>query len=382
MKNKKIPGITAFFLICIMILSMFTGCMEEEQKSTSETKKIHTEIPMDKPSILPDWNDGEYHGYHATIQKLEYLNSKYLDLVDIFSIGKSVQKREIYCIKITNEKNNKEKLSCLIDGCIHGNEWEAGEACLYLSEYLLINFDDNKTINNILNTSEIYIVPLLNPDGRQENTRWNYDKIDLNRNFDVDFGRLRGSSIRLGKILKFIKIPYFYIPFYGEIYNCGRKPFSEPESQAMRDLMKTLEKDDFSFYVNCHTAMHNIITPWGVFKPPFEMKDCEKDLFDYVKKWVDSNTEYEGDPISYYACGAVTDWCFKEFRIPSFTFEILTIDYEPWIHHGKHDNLVHWMKTTIPVFMYFLVNIENLHNWNIPDIQPVLPDGIPPDPLK
>ena len=49
---------------------------------------------------------------------------------------------------------------------------------------------------------------------------------------------------------------------------------------------------------------------------------------------------------------------------------------------GKHDHLVHWMKTTLPVFMYLLVNIDNLREWKTPDIQPSLPEGVPPQPLK
>ena len=49
---------------------------------------------------------------------------------------------------------------------------------------------------------------------------------------------------------------------------------------------------------------------------------------------------------------------------------------------AKHDSLVHWMKTTLPVFMYLLVNIDNLHNWKTPDMQPPLPEGVPPPPLQ
>jgi hypothetical protein len=40
------------------------------------------------------------------------------------------------------------------------------------------------------------------------------------------------------------------------------------------------------------------------------------------------------------------------------------------------------MNTTLPVFMYLLVNIDNLHNWETPDIQPPLPEGVPPEPLQ
>ena len=143
---------------------------------------------------------------------------KYPDLVNVFSIGKSVLGKDIWCIRITNEKNTKPKSSCLIDGCIHGEEWEAGEACLYLAEYLLINFDANETITHILNSSEVYIVPLVNPDGRQNNgEKWedkhgNDNSVDLNRNFDIYFGKLRGHCVRLGKLFGRIKIPIIKIP--------------------------------------------------------------------------------------------------------------------------------------------------------------------------
>ena len=101
---------------------------------------------MNQPSILPDWKDGKYHDYYATTDFFHDLLTKYPNIVNVFSIGKSVLGKELWCIRITNEKIKKEKLSCLIDGCIHGCEWEAGEACLYLSEYLVTNFDRNETI--------------------------------------------------------------------------------------------------------------------------------------------------------------------------------------------------------------------------------------------
>jgi len=385
------------FLIFILFSVSFTGCIQREQ-DLKETEEISSEIELDKPSFLPDWKDGEYHDYYGTMEMLNEFNDKYPNLVYVFSIGKSVLGKDIWCIRLTNEKSNDIKSSCLIDGCIHGCEWEAGEACLYLAEYLLINFKANETITHILNSSEIYIIPLVNPDGRQENVRWNDNGIDLNRNFDVDFGRLRGHSIRLGKLFGRIKIPYIEIgkilgffnielPFWGVFTNCGRHPFSEPESQAIKNLMDQIRFDDFSFYVNCHTAAHSVLIPWKVYKPPFKMTEQEKIFFQHVLNWVEENTEYESMSVliykgrRHYASGTAQDWFYKEYRIPSFNFEILSQDYEMWMGQGKHDNLVHWMKTTLPFFMYLLVNIDNLYQWRTPDIQPLLPKGVPPDPL-
>jgi len=386
--DKKLSYLKVLFLSGILLTVMFTGCVEEEQKSDEEL--FTPEVELDQPSILPDWNDGEYHDYYGTIELLNDFNDKFPDLVDVFSIGKSVLGKDIWCIGITNENSDEIKSSCLIDGCIHGSEWEAGEACLYLAEYLLVNFGSNLTVTDILNNSEVYIVPLLNPDGRQENVRWNDNGIDLNRNFDIDFGRLRGRVLRIGKILGFIKIPYIDFPRQGTYTNCGRRAFSEPESQAIRDLMNEIRYQDYSFYINCHTAAHCIWGPWVAFKPPFEMTQHGKNIINHVNDWVAENTEYESSKSCedivyegkvYYMSGCIMDWVFKEYHIPSFTFELLSEEYEMLMGEGKHDNLVHWMKTTLPLFMYMLENIDNLRQWKTPDIQPSLPEGVPPQPL-
>ena len=221
---------------------------------------------------------------------------------------------------------------------------------------------------------------------------------NLNRNFDIDFGRIRGGAIPLGKLFGRIKIPT--IPFNWSreftllhklfpsfplwFENCGRHPFSEPETQAIRDLMRELEHNDFSFYINCHTAGFMFFSPWDAFKPPFEIPKQEQYIYDYITEWIAKNTKYKKgeNKGNSYCCGSAPDWCFKEFRIPSFAVDFLPLDYDPGDGGGKHDNLVHWMKTTLPVFMYLLVNIDNLSQWRTPDIQPSLPEGVPPPPLK
>ncbi len=396
--RKKISSIALFFIIAV-ICSTLTGCLEEQHLTPSETREHNSEISKAIPCILPDWKDGDYHDYEATTALLYAFTDKYPELVLLTSIGKSVQGKDIWCIRVTNEHNHDTKSSCVIDGCIHGCEWEAGEACLYLAEYLLLNYGRNTTISSLLNTSEIYIIPLVNPDGRNSDSRFNDNGIDLNRNFDVDFGRLRGHSIRLGKLFGRIKIPYIELgrvlrrfnidlPFWGTFSNCGRYPFSEPESQAVKHLIERIGFNDISFYLNCHTAAHGLCQPWMVFKPPFEMTEQETDLFDHVLNWVEENSEYEAlSALTYkgkkvYLSGSAQDWVYKECRVPSFSFEILSEDYEMYMGQGTHDNLVHWMQTTLPVFMYMLLNMDYLRQWKPPAIQPSLPAGIPPDPLK
>jgi carboxypeptidase T len=386
--DNKLSYLKVISLNCILLVSLFVGCIEQEQKS-GDMKETTPEVQLDQLSVLPDWVDGGYHDYYGTMQTLNDFNDKFPDLVDVFSIGESVLGKDIWCIRITNEKNNCDKYSCLIDGCIHGNEWEAGEACLYLADFLFINFGKNETVTNILNTSNVYIVPLLNPDGRDADERWNNNGIDLNRNFDVHFGRLRSGNYPLGKLFGFIKIPMIRHPLrknkvLGEIStNCGRRAFSEPETQAIRDLMESLDR--YSFYVNCHTAVHVFAAQGDItYKPEFAVTNHERKITNTAVDWVTDNTEYygiRGEEFKHTGIGCASDWVYSEFGIASFCFEMLSQDYEPWYGHGRHDGLVHWMKTTLPVFIYLLANIENLHDWKTPDIKPSLPVGVPPIPL-
>jgi len=381
MKLKNKYCIIAIILVIIILFSVIISSINFDNKKEKKYNKTKKEKTFDKPCFLPDWKDGEYHDYKATTEKINFFNDKYPDLVEIKSIGRSVLEKNIWSICLTNEKNTDTKYSCLIDGCIHGCEFEAGEACLYLAEYLLINYDTNNTIKNFFNQSKINIIPLLNPDGRDSDSRFNDNGIDLCRNFDVDFGRLRGSAIRLGKILGFIKIPIIRIPFLGYVNNCGKRPLSEPETKALDKMMNDLKDEKFSFYLNCHTAVHNFFGPWSAYKPPFEIPNEKKEIFKTVGNWVEKNTEYENVELSYCASGTAVDWCFYKYDVPSFVFEILSKDYEPWLGGGKHDNLVHWMKTTLPVYIYLIENIESLYNWETPQIEPIMPDGIPPKQL-
>ena len=115
--NKKISYLITLFLCCILLVATFSGCIKEEQKP-GEGELSVPEVKLDQPLILPDWKDGEYHDYYGTMDLIQEFQIKYPDLVNVFSIGKSVLGKDIWCIRITNENNTKTKSSCLIDGCI------------------------------------------------------------------------------------------------------------------------------------------------------------------------------------------------------------------------------------------------------------------------
>jgi hypothetical protein len=78
--DKKSSQIIALFLFCILFTVIFSGCINEEQKSEESKEASQPATQLDQPSILPDWKDGEYHDYYGTMELLNDFNGKYPDV--------------------------------------------------------------------------------------------------------------------------------------------------------------------------------------------------------------------------------------------------------------------------------------------------------------
>ena len=90
---------------------------------------------------------------------------KQYDFLKYFSIGKSVLNNEIYCVKFGN--GNKQ---IMYSAGIHANEYITSILLIKFIEDLSIAYKNNSkiydySIQDLYNTSSIYIIPMLNPDG-------------------------------------------------------------------------------------------------------------------------------------------------------------------------------------------------------------------------
>ncbi len=99
--NEKISYFRAIFICCIFILVTYSGCIEQEQQSEELKDTLIPKAQLDQPSVLPDWNDGDYHDYSGTMEMLNGFNDRYPELVNVISIGKSVLGYDIWCIRLT-----------------------------------------------------------------------------------------------------------------------------------------------------------------------------------------------------------------------------------------------------------------------------------------
>jgi len=274
-----------------------------------------------------DYN-GAYHSYYETKDILSELQGKYPQQAKVFSIGKSVENRDINIIQISNfetkvgnvyDADKTDKKNIFIVGCHHAREWISVEIPLLFAKFLL-EHQENDSIKKALNGANIYILPILNPDGLEfsihnyrywrKNRKYNGNFIwgvDLNRNYGYMWGiDNEGSS-----------------PFVNsEVYR-GIEPFSEPETKALRQFLLDNPPNGTISY---HNYSQLILMPWGYkYERPESYAELKKIASEMSNRIYEVNGRvynYGGAEALYLVNGELNDWIYGTFKIPAFTIEL------------------------------------------------------------
>jgi hypothetical protein len=148
----------------ILIISVFTYFATHAQQKEMGLRAMGT---PHNPKVKATWN--HYNDYAMITDLCKQLANTHPNLVKLGSIGKSVQGKEIWVMTITDSKtgNADDKPAFYIDGNIHSNELQGTEVALYTAWYLAENFENVKFIKELLQEKTLYIVPTINPDGRE-----------------------------------------------------------------------------------------------------------------------------------------------------------------------------------------------------------------------
>jgi hypothetical protein len=179
-----------------------------EEFSWLSTMHFSPQVVSDEIAMAKGWKyspafERDFHTYSQMAAALQSIADTYPDITSLYDLGNSVQGRSLKALKITDnpdvEENEAEVRIC---GLHHGNEYMSAELPLNLAYHLVQNYSVDPDITELVNNREIWIIPMVNPDGREAGTRTNAHGVDLNRNY----GYMPESSI----------------------------PYSEPETQAMR----------------------------------------------------------------------------------------------------------------------------------------------------
>ncbi|MBU0758138.1 MAG: hypothetical protein KKF44_08775 [Nanoarchaeota archaeon] len=214
--------------------------------------------------------DGYYYHTYDSVQELMsiYDESKYVQKSEI---GYSNEGRNIYLVKLSDfsvPSENKKKI--LLVGGTHAREIMSVEVPLYFIEYFICHSGD-EDLMQLLKEYEIWVVPMLNPDGhvRVENGEifWRKnvkdtngdgviwqdqdteqgDGVDLNRNFGYQWGIDDvGSS-----------------PDSMDSCYRGVAAFSEPETQAIQSITSRESGNEFLLVLSYHSYGNFILYPWS-----------------------------------------------------------------------------------------------------------------------
>jgi len=271
--------------------------------------------------------DAVYHNYKETVDELKALAAANPAETSLFSIGKSIEGRDIWCLRINPSEKGETpsaRPAAFFMGNHHAREHLSNEVALGLAAHLLARKSDPE-IRKYLETLDIFIAPMTNPDGAEydiqtgkyrwhrKNTRVNPDKtigVDLNRNYDSLWCQAGASH-------------YPNADTY-----CGPYAFSEPETQTIRKFVEA--RSNIKTLMSYHSYSSLLLYPWAGKDVPVENAKDRK-VFEAMAKGMTAFTGYKPEQSSdlYVATGDTTDWAYAAHGIFSFTTELEGTTFYP-----------------------------------------------------
>jgi len=125
-----------------------------------------------------------YRPYTDVESFLATAEAQYPALCRRVNLGQTLQGRTLWALCVSKDVNlqSDEPEVCFIS-TMHGDEPVGTENLLNLITLLTTQYNIDSRVTNIVNNVELWIVPVMNPDGYMASTRGNSNGIDLNRNF-------------------------------------------------------------------------------------------------------------------------------------------------------------------------------------------------------
>lgn len=263
--------------------------------------------------------------YEIMERDIQGLKARY-PFIEVGTIGKSVLGRNLYYIRL-----GRGPVEVFYNGSHHAIEW--------ITTPLLMKFIENFSnaystgtsirgynVRDIWNSSSIYIVPMVNPDGvnlvleglKPDNPyyndllRWNNTGlplskvwkanirgVDLNRNYPAEWEQAKAQEPTLG----------IYGP--GPLRYGGPYALSEPETQAMVNFTR---RHNFKLVLAYHTQGRVIYWLYRGIVPPRAQEIAR--IFARATGYEVAYTPYEAAYAGY------KDWFIEEYYRPGYTMEV------------------------------------------------------------
>ena len=223
---------------------------------------------------------------------------KYPDLLEVKSIGKSTQNRDLWVAKLTKnvqQPNSRPEFKYIAN--MHGDEIVGRELMVRLIYDLLQNYNVTPEITELLETTQIYILPSMNPDGAAAQTRANGAGVDLNRDFpeatENEPNTPTGRALETQAVMAWQSQHHFQLSanFHGGAQVVNYPWDAKPEVFPLNELVVSLAKE--------YTASASYIAQAGEF------------------------TEGITNGFAWYqVLGGMQDWSFIQYNDLQLTIEL------------------------------------------------------------
>jgi hypothetical protein len=259
-----------------------------------EEQNLNPKILFNDYSEMMGWKKNpelleDFHTYSELTDELHNIENSYPSITELYNLGSSVQGRTIWGLKITDnpdiEENEAEVRIC---GCHHGNELMSVELPLMLAWYMVDNYESDPNIQDLVDNRETWIIPMVNPDGREMGSRYNANGVDLNRDYGYMWNGEGGSPV----------------------------PFSQPETQIIRE--HALD-NNFVLSLSFHTSGDIVNYIWNYKGDPVVDNDVVVTLSNQYGShngyWVVEGYDWyqtRGDTNDFsYGCRGDIDWTIE-----------------------------------------------------------------------
>ena len=300
---------------------------EEFAKISSQKSAV---IKFSFPQNLALAPDEDYKNPDEITDFVNEIHAKYPDITEVKVIGKSLEGREILALKISDNPTEDEKEPViLVNAMHHAREVMTPEVSTDMVEYLTSNYGQKTEVTNWVNSTEIWVVPMFNVDGNnkmwtensmwRKNTRGGYG-VDINRNYPTGWNSCNGSSAYQS----------------AQDYR-GTSPASEPETQAMMNLVGSIKP---VFNISYHSYSEIVIYPFGCRPRKTPTTEAVEQIGAEIGKKLDykPGTAWE---LLYNADGGDIDWMYTEHQVIPFVIEVNSSS------QGFHPDFKNWRDKTV-----------------------------------
>ena len=263
---------------------------------------------------------------HAQITaKLQTAAARNPSIMKLISIGKSVGGKDLLVMKISDNVNVDEvEPEFKYISSMHGDEITGREMTVSLIEEMVAKYGSDRDITDLINNTEIYIMPSMNPDGSERRQRANARGVDLNRNFP-DISNPNGNTAQ-GR-----EIENHYVMSF----------------QSMRK---------FALSANFHGGTIVANYPWDSTYDRHPLDGFVKELslgYAELNPEMRSSTEFAGGITNgadwYVVKGGMQDWSCFFYNDLQITLEV---SHEKWPKYSEipghyknnRDSMIHFMK--------------------------------------